>query len=620
MTEYPIRRRDVLKTTGAGLAGLAGLSQTATAAEGEVLWQFDAGDIIESSPTVVNDTVFFGDGNNRDAKLYALDAATGDERWLIKTTRAVATSPNVVDETLYVTIGDGEQETADQTVFAIEAATGQVEWSDLQSFFALSSPTVVDDIVYVALEDVMYALDAASGDVRWGFGGFEISSSPTVVDGTVFFGDTQPITPKLYALDAETGDEEWSVGIGQIFSSPTVVDGIVFVGSDDDNVYALDAATGEEEWTYSTGEQITSSPTVSDGTVFVGSDDSNVYALDAKTGEERWRFETEDEVGSSPTVADGTVFVGSDDNNVYALDAATGDERWRFETGNVVVSSPTVVDGVLFVGSYDGHLYAIDAGVDGSSEDSRVNLGTLGHHHVFAERGPTRPGISERLELTTSFTFEPASPEVGEPVTFQASPTEGDSIEYRWDFTNDGETDATGESAEFVFEEPGETSVSLTAVGPDRSITGGETVTVTESEDEEELVYWQVDFSEGEEPPTPPSYWPNDVMAGLGNSEDGVRENPSLRRQESDGQLGDIDIVDNEFTFDDEENPTEVTVEFEVEEGADARDLHLAAFTLQGSFEKDEIDEQELFEATSGAYEGDETGELTIPIPQEADD
>lgn len=540
MTEYPVRRRDVLKTTGAGLVGLAGLSQTATAAEGEVLWQFDTGDTIPSSPTVVDDTVFFGDGNDRDAKLYALDAATGDERWLIKTTRSVETSPNVADETLYVGIGTIDEESADQNVFAIEAATGQVEWSSLKSVFALSSPTVVDDTVYIALEDVMYALDAASGDVRWGFGAFEITTSPTVFDGTVFFGDTQPNTPKLYALDAETGDEEWSVGIGQIFSSPTV--------------------------------------------------------------------------------ADGTVFVGSDDNNVYALDAATGDERWRFETGNIVTSSPTVVDGVLFVGSYDGNLYAIDAGVDGSSEDSRVNLGTLGHHHVFAERGPTGPGISERLELTSSFTFEPASPEVGETVTFEASPTEGDSIEYRWDFTNDGETDATGESAEFVFEEPGETSVLLTAVGPDRSVTGIETFTVEESEDEQESVYWQVDFSEGEEPPTPPSYWPNDVMAGLGNSEDGVRENPSLRRQDSDGQLGDIDIVDNEFTFDDEENPTEVTVEFEVEEGADARDLHLAVFTLPDSFEKDEIDEQELFEATSGAYEGDETGELTIPIPQEADD
>ena len=73
------------------------------------------------------------------------------------------------------------------------------------------------------------------------------------------------------------------------------------------------------------------------------------------------------------------------------------------------------------------------------------------------------------------------------------------------------------------------------------------------------------------------------------------------------------------LTFDDEGNPTEVTVKFEVEEGAEARDLHLAAFTLPGPFDEDEIDEQELYEATSGTYEGGDTGELTISIPQEDD-
>jgi outer membrane protein assembly factor BamB len=86
-------------------------------------------------------------------------------------------------------------------------------------------------------------------------------------------------------------------------------------------------------------------------------------------------------------VVDGTVFVGSFDDNVYALDAGEGSERWSFQTGNSVISSPTVVDGTVFVGSYDGNVYALDAGVDGSSEGSRVNLGTLGHHHVWAPQG-----------------------------------------------------------------------------------------------------------------------------------------------------------------------------------------------------------------------------------------
>jgi len=151
------------------------------------------------------------------------------------------------------------------------------------------------------------------------------------------------------------------------------------------------------------------------------------------------------------------------------------------------------------------------------------------------------------------------------------------------------------------------------------SLTDSDSTTVRVTESDEEVVYWQVDFGEGEDPPMPPSYWPNDLVAALGNSEDGVTQNPSLRRQETDGQLGDVTIVDNEFEFDDDGEPTEVTVEFEIDEDGETRDLHLASFTLPGPFDEDEIDQQELFDDASGTYGGGDTGELTVSIPQ-ADD
>ncbi|AUV82276.1 hypothetical protein C2R22_12005 [Salinigranum rubrum] len=143
------------------------------------------------------------------------------------------------------------------------------------------------------------------------------------------------------------------------------------------------------------------------------------------------------------------------------------------------------------------------------------------------------------------------------------------------------------------------------------------TVTVTAAD--EEPVYWQVDFGEGATPPTPPGYWPNDVMAALGNSEDGASQNPSLLRKRNDSQLGGVTIVDNEFQFDDQGNPTEVTVEFELEDGASERDLHLAVYTLPGPFDEEEIGQQELFESANGTYDGGDTGTLTVSIPQPDD-
>lgn len=79
-----------------------------------------------------------------------------------------------------------------------------------------------------------------------------------------------------------------------------------------------------------------------------------------------------------------------------AADMGSGGElEWRFPTGRGVFSSPTVVDGTIYVGGIDGHVYALDAGVEGHSEDSRVLLGTLGHHHSWAGVAPPEPPIEE---------------------------------------------------------------------------------------------------------------------------------------------------------------------------------------------------------------------------------
>src|SRR4029077_6784678 len=76
-----------------------------------------------------------------------------------------------------------------------------------------------------------------------------------------------------------------------------------------------------------------SSPVVSADTVYFGSGDANVYALDASSGTLRWKFHTGNVVPASPAQAGGTLYVGSWDSYFYALDAASGKERWRFKTG-----------------------------------------------------------------------------------------------------------------------------------------------------------------------------------------------------------------------------------------------------------------------------------------------
>jgi outer membrane protein assembly factor BamB len=68
---------------------------------GRVLWNFDTGSQITSSPSVslANDAVYFGAANSN---VYSLDISTGEERWKYKTRGPVVSSPCVDEGIVYV--------------------------------------------------------------------------------------------------------------------------------------------------------------------------------------------------------------------------------------------------------------------------------------------------------------------------------------------------------------------------------------------------------------------------------------------------------------------------------------------------------------------------------------
>ena len=315
-----------------------------------VLWSYETGDSVLSSPAVSGGVVYVGS----DSDVYALDASTGDLIWSYETGDYVFSSPAVSGGVVYVG-------STDNRVYALDASTGDLIWSYETGDEVWSSPEVSGGVVYVGSRDNrVYALDASTGDLIWSYetGGW-VHSSPTVSGDVVYVGSGDG---RLYALDASTGDLIWSYETGGwVNSSPAVFGGVVYVGSNDNRVYALDASTGDLIWSYETGDDgVYSSPAVSGGVVYVGSRDNRVYALDASTGDLIWSYGTGAWVWSSPAVAGGVVYVGSEDNRVYALDASTGDLIWSYGTGGAVLSSPAVSGGVVYVGSEDNRVYAIE--------------------------------------------------------------------------------------------------------------------------------------------------------------------------------------------------------------------------------------------------------------------
>ena len=275
-------------------------------------WSFQSGKLLEFSPIIVDDILYFMD---IDARFYALDAKRGKKLWERRVGKLNASAP---------TYDNGE-------LFAVNLAPGQA-----------------------------VSLRAKDGKVRWKTplpGRSE--SSPLVHEGRVIFGCE---CGKVFGLDRDTGKIRWEVDVAGEVKGALARDGdTVYGGSYGGDVFAIDARSGKVEWRSSTvggsflrGGGVYSTPTVAYGRVYLGSIDSRVYSFEQDTGEIAWTKSTGAEVYSGPAVAetgktDPTVYVGSADDNFYALDAKTGETIWQRNVGGDVTGAGSVIGNVVYV-------------------------------------------------------------------------------------------------------------------------------------------------------------------------------------------------------------------------------------------------------------------------------
>lgn len=332
-------------------------------------WSFDTGREIRASPVVGDGIVLTGSG---DENIYALDTADGTEYWSEHIDRPALVSAAIGDGIAYLAEGGRDQSDA---VTARDLSDGTERWRQEEPDLQTGTPVLAEGRLYVPGNDGIYALDAADGVQEWLTDGISTTGlSAAVSDGSLYVGartgtgtdtdmDWQAETHALVALDTSDGSDRWVFDTESfVSSSPAVVDGTVYVGTESDALLAVDADDGEERWRFETGDSAPSSPAVTDhseGTVYIGSVDGNIYAVDTDEGEERWRFETDAPVISSPAVTADTLYVSSQDGYIYALATDNGEERWRFEIGERAISSPAVSSNTVFVGGHDGHLYAL---------------------------------------------------------------------------------------------------------------------------------------------------------------------------------------------------------------------------------------------------------------------
>ena len=250
------------------------------AASGELRWKFKTGDVVHASPALVDGVLFFG---SWDSYFYAVDAATGKEKWRFHSGE---------DPLLHNQVG------------------------------FQSSPAVVDGVVYTGCRDAhLYALDAATGQKKWKFDA-ELSwviGSPAVTQGKVFFGTSD--SSLYHVVEASTGKPMLRQDVkAYTFSSPVIAGDVVLLGVLNGTLEARDLKTGELLWDFQT-----ETSKQNQGWILTADRRFNAPFFYASN----WRevptvaIDRQMSIGaffSTPLVMDGIVYIGSTDGFLYAIE------------------------------------------------------------------------------------------------------------------------------------------------------------------------------------------------------------------------------------------------------------------------------------------------------------
>ena len=319
--------------------------------EGELLWRYQTGNWVYSSPAVAEDgTIYVGSYDNH---LHAVNP-DGAMKWKFPVGAPIWSAPAIdEDGTIYF----GSEDTY---IYAVDSS-GALKWNYKTWAAILSSATIgMDGTVYIGSGDnYLYALNP-DGSLKWRFQtGNQVTSRPSIgADGTIYCGSYDSTFYAFWPDDQLRYSYEMA---GRIGGSPAIgTDGTVYIGDFAGYLYAF-SADGELDWSYKTGNSIWGSASIGeDGTIYFGSVDDYVYAVNPN-GTLKWRYQTGGGIASCPAVgADGVIYIGSSDEYVYALNP-DGSLRWRYKTDFRIGSSPAISeDGTLYIGSYDTRLYALE--------------------------------------------------------------------------------------------------------------------------------------------------------------------------------------------------------------------------------------------------------------------
>lgn len=301
--------------------------------------------------------------------LYALDPATGKQRWHYDGGSAfgndLSTSPAVLAGGTILWPGPRE------TLFAL-SAKGVLLWKERFDTQPLSPAIAGSGRVYVAdLGGQLMALSitATGHRVVWTFdvGGDDFASPTVGPDGTIYTAAGKDLVAVRDLGDS--GVQRWRFHAKDAIevSNAVAPDGTVVLGTNADSEYGVHP-NGKKAWAFKKGEYTYSSSVIRpDGKAYFGDNQGRLTVLRSSDGSLLARSQG----SASPRTASiwtmavvdarGDYYFATVAGQVYGFDAS-GRQLFSVNAGAAINSYPAMgADGTLYFGTVDGTLLAIGA-------------------------------------------------------------------------------------------------------------------------------------------------------------------------------------------------------------------------------------------------------------------
>jgi len=345
-----------------------------TTREGAILWEFQTGSHVESSPCIYKNRVYVGAGDDGYYCLELEGDASGAAKVVWHATKDkypdAETPPVVTDGKVYVGLGMGGR-----AICCLDADTGAEIWRQATPCPVFAPPTVTNGKVIVGMGNANY-----------------IETEEQVRD------------KELRRLKEE-GKSKEELAQAEERLKP---------GGE---VWCLDGATGAVQWRFRTSRTVLGAVAASGDKLFFGSRDGFLYCV-SLAGKEIGRWNAHAPILTSSVVTREHVYVVTETGQLYCLSAENLEVVWELTMGTTgrFLSSPTVARGHVYVGSESEGLLCL--GVPGAMKTEPVWAGLMGgpggpgwidggalpEKGVFAWRYPPRPeeenSTTEKVSIT----------------------------------------------------------------------------------------------------------------------------------------------------------------------------------------------------------------------------